>query len=421
MPLFRNLRGLFASRFSANKEAPQKHPPEGYVAGGALADLRVEEPKDQADLAEKMRSDCMVQFAEFVLKANLKTAMVTVTCEGGDQRAVALADQLQQLWFDALPSMCQAIGDGRVAYEKVWGYDPTNNLNVIERLEPLPFRQTEMELDPDGEFNGLVLKVGENGLPLSPHKCWWLALDPTVLEPHGKSRYAGAPLEVWKQRQHTFNLRSKYLRRFALRGGVIHMPPTIRNEQTGQIEDNFKNMAAAIESYYVGGVMMFPNTPGPGKEGFDHQWTEPPTAMDPSPLEMVLEGQDTEQLRSFGIPEKTVIEGEAVGSHAMVSIQMLTLLAVVEDLLGQFCNSFKKQVIENAVQVNYRGMTAPVFAISFPQLKDKIQKSQEQPMIDPNAPVDPNAPPASKTPADHIRERVQAKFAGQENGIPQNS
>ena len=50
--------------------------------------------------------------------------------------------------------------------------------------------------------------------------------------------------------------------------------------------------------------------------------------------------EDAEQFRAFGIPEKTVTEGDAVGSHAMVKQQTLVLYAVVDGLLSQFASSF---------------------------------------------------------------------------------
>lgn len=368
---------LFRKHRTARTAAGGK-PIAGYVSGAALAELRVDEPRDLADLADKMRQDYMVRFSELILKSNLTSAPVTITVEtesgSGDGRAAALAEQLQRLWGETLPSMCQSIGDGRVAYEKVWRYDAGRNLNVIERLEPLPFRQTALQLDEDGDFAGLELRVGEDAVKLPPQKCWWLALDPTVLEPHGRSRYVGAPCETWKQRQETFRLRKLYLKRFALRGGVAHIPPTVKNEQTGLVEDNFAKMAAAYESYYAGGLIMFPNSRDTHGR-FLNEWTEQPSAMDPTPLETVLDGQDTEQLRAFGIPEKTVIEGAQVGSHAMVTVQMLTLLSVVEDLLNQFTGSFRKQVIDNVIALNYRGTEAPQITITYPPLKERLQEN----------------------------------------------
>ena len=135
-------------------------------------------------------------------------------------------------------------------------------------------------------------------------------------------------------------------------------------------------MAAAYESYYAGGLIMFPNSRDQHGR-FLNEWTEQPSAMDPTPLETVLDGQDTEQLRAFGIPEKTVIEGAQVGSHAMVTVQMLTLLSVVEDLLNQFTASFRKQVIDNALAVNYRGQgDTPQITISYPPLKERLQQNE---------------------------------------------
>jgi hypothetical protein len=328
-----------------------------------LAELRTPEAKDVAELSERMRRDYQVQLAELVLVANLKAAHVTISVIGGDERAALLASHLQRLWDSSLTGMTAAIGDGRVAYEKIWDYDPDANLSHIRKLEPLPFRLTSMRLTEQGEFNGIDLTARPEPLSIPPEKSWWLALDPTAGEPHGRSRYVGAPHEVWKERREAIRLRKLFLKRFAVRAGVAHIPPTVEDER-GQLIDNFEATGKAIDELLAGGMLLFPNTRDP-QGNYEYDYTDPPSTLDPSPIDTVIDGLDAEQLRAFGVPEKTVIEGQAVGSFAMVSQQMLILYAVVEGLLSQFVDSFQKYIIDKVVEANYCRLTAPRITASY--------------------------------------------------------
>src|SRR4051812_548940 len=128
----------FLSTLRANLSRPFRRPvPKGKLAAPALADLRIPEPRNIAELAERMRQDYQVQLAEMVLVANLKSARVSMSVSGGDTRATLLAERLQELWRATLASMAACIGDGRVAYEKLWEYDPVADLTRIRKLEPL--------------------------------------------------------------------------------------------------------------------------------------------------------------------------------------------------------------------------------------------------------------------------------------------
>jgi len=337
-------------------------------SAAALAALRHREPRNISELATRMRDDYQVRLAEAVLAANLRAARVTITTTG-NARAQALAGHLQRLWEQTLPAMLPAIGEGRVAFEKVWCYAADANLSLIRKLEPLPFDPTELRLQPGGAFDGITLQAGPRPLVIPAASSWWLALDPTPLEPHGRSRFLGAPFTVWKERREAIRLRGIFLRKLVISGGVAHVPPTVELEN-GQSLDVFQETARAYDERLAGGLMLFPNDRD-ADGNYLYNYTEPPTLMDPTPLEAVIDGLDIEQLRSFGIPEKTVVEGQAVGSFAMVGLQMLTLYAVIEDLLSQFENSFQRYVIDKHLAANFDAGTLPDMTIAHEPLADR--------------------------------------------------
>lgn len=361
----------------------------GQISAAAIAGHAEAEPTHTAEIAEKMRSDYQVQLAELVLGANLQSIPVSWAdsadssrtagdvSEADQSRHAALRVQLLTLFKSTLPSMLQCLGDGRVAYEKVWSYLPVHDLTVIRKLEPLPVEQTRMQLSKDGAFEGIDLSVGEK-LTLSPEKCWWLALDPTALQPHGRSRYSGAPYETWRRRQRASRLRDILIEKFALRGGVAHVPPTVEADD-GRVIDNFEATARAYAALQSGGLLLLPNSRDSRGE-YEFDFSEAPEVLNPGPLDAVIDGMDAEQLRAFGIPEKTVIEGHAVGSHAMVSQQMLVLMAVVEGILSQFINSFQKYVVEPVIAHNFSTQDSPTWQLAFEPVSQRQRTQKAAPM-----------------------------------------
>lgn len=330
------------------------------LAAAALSALREAEPRHVGELAGKMRLDYQVKLAELTLGANIQAATVTIAVEG-DHRAQVLAKQLQHLWESSLPSMLGAIAEGRVAYEKVWDYHAPANLSYVRKLEPLPFAPSRLRITKAGVFDGIDLQCGSHALVVPRDNAWWLALDPGPLEPHGRSRFLGAPYQVWKERREAIRLRQVFLKKLIVSGGVAHVPDELELEN-GQSVDVFAETARAYNEWLAGGLMIFPNTRDrDGHYAFDY--TDLPHTLDPSPIDEHIDGLDQEQLQAFGVPPKTVLEGASTGSHAMVSQQMLTLFAVCEDILNQFEASFQKYVINKALEANFAASETPRITI----------------------------------------------------------
>ena len=61
-----------------------------------------------------------------------------------------------------------------------------------------PVRETDLVLGPEGDFEGIDLVLGTSRPRIPAEKSWWLALDATLTEPHGKSQYLGAPRETFR-------------------------------------------------------------------------------------------------------------------------------------------------------------------------------------------------------------------------------
>jgi hypothetical protein len=337
----------------------REKPVRSAISRHALASLIQPEAKDAAALADMMDNDYQITLAKQTIYANIAAVEVVVKATGNDPRAALLAAHYQGLWKTHLAEMVDLFSKGRVAFERVWDYNREANLHFDRKLESLPFAETEMKIEKEtGAFDGIELSYGKNGkekLEIPAENSWWLALDATSIHPHGKSRYNGAPYVTWKERQQAIRLRRIFVQKLVLMGGVAHVPDQIELEN-GQSLDTFAEMAKAHDERLAGGMMVLSNKLD-SEGNYEFNIDESPSTLDPAVIDNHIDGLDQEQLQSFGIPPKVVIEGDAVGSFAMVSIQRLILDALIEHILCQMERSFQKYILNKAVLANFPAAT----------------------------------------------------------------
>jgi len=349
--------------------------PKGTQSNSFLADMIRDENASLDKIVETMDLDYQVTLAFRVLSSNCNQVEVSFNIEDFDgiteedrERLKVLSGKMSSLFESSRKSMMEFIKYGRVAYEKVWDYDQKSSLSFVKKLEPLPYKQTKMliwkkgesfngEEIPDsmiGTFKGIELKSGGDVVEFMPPKAWWLALNPTALEPHGRSMYASAPYQVWKDRDKARKLRSTYLRRFSLGGATIYGPPTVIDEETNEVINAHEIVATEYHKLQDGGAMIFDNA---RDDSGNYEWEFNDQGIQQkseTPLTSILSMMDSEQLLAFGIPPKTVIEGDSVGSFALVSQQMLILYSVVEDIIDDQIGSFQKYIVNKQVERNVR-------------------------------------------------------------------
>lgn len=322
----------------------------GSKSGTTVASLR-EREQSVASLVADMRRDPYVVLADRVLTANIKAAQVTVTTESKDRRTRVLSATLESIWHRHLKQFTEAFAYGRVAQEIVWAALPGIGLDVVRSLDELPYEKTGLKLE-DGEFAGITFE-GWEGEFLPPLYSWWLAIDEKPLAPHGHSRYLGAMQAVWEERREAIQRRRTFLKKYAL-GDMVFKGPQWE-ERDGQKVDVWLEFLNSARNSDAGDVLfMDPGVDTFGTETrpkYDIQ-KDPIPAKDGSPLLLITDKLGEEILLAAGVPPKTVVEGDAVGSFALVTQQMLILFATVEDLLSQIGESYQANVIDKARRLN---------------------------------------------------------------------
>lgn len=355
------------------RDARTAFAPSGRVALETLAGMEHRENiRGTAAMVREMDEDYQIKFGRLVLEAELKSVPVTISAEGGGERAEALAADLTKLWRRNLSSACDSFAYGRVAYEKVRKFDPGQFLTFID-LDALPYELTELRIT-DGRYDGFDLTGKGGKVHIDAADSWWLAIDATALEPHGKSRYAGAARKSYLDRKESRRLRALFLQKFAIGWAKAHVESRYKHPETGEITDGHAKIQQAFDAMRSAGLITFDNARATKSDGTEGEYLDDietlPVPTSAAPLDETLDGMDVEQLRALGIPEKTVTEGEAVGSFAMVSMQMRVLLAVVDGLLSQMAESFQEYVVNKAVELNWPEGERPTLAVSYAPLTE---------------------------------------------------
>lgn len=339
--------------------------------------LAEREPKDMAGVVDEMQKDYQVALAFRTMKAIIKSAQVTITVEDAEsldpvtrERAQWVADQCHALFLDRWSAMLDCIPYGRVAFEKVWGQGHYGCYYLAD-LDPLPYRQTEMMVttaeheDGAGRFAGIRLTVdGHDPLKLNDGKSWWLSLDPDAVNPYGKSRFMGAPHAVYQRRKLQFEREDQFEDKLLFNGAIAHVP----DDPIVEGDFNYDPKAAlddAMADFRAGGIVQLSNERSKGGEG-EYLWDVnlPEGMADAGPIINLIGMTDVHMLRAFGILEKTLIEGAEVGSYALVSIQMLIVRAVCDEIFDQIKKSFQKYVLDKVSEVN----ALPPLKINAPNL-----------------------------------------------------
>lgn len=330
-----------------------------------LIKARCAEPEasNQQELVERMRLDYQVRLAELVLKSEV--AAVPVEFTGADE----FREQIEELWKKRLPDMLGCIANGRVAFEKDWSY--RGGKSVIEDVIPLPYNVTKMKLSR-GDFSGIEVDLSSESrnLTIPVESSWWLALDADAKHPQGRSRFQGAPYEVWKERQEAKRLRRLMISKFVIRGLVGYAPDKVELEN-GQAVDGLVHMAQMADELMAGGCLFMPSDVDPQTKERLYSIEKFPEVSSPKELDDHIDGLDEEQLLAFGVPPKTIMEGDS-GTYGMVVALRQVLNAVIDDILKQIESSFQEFVIDKVMEAN--GVPAGALKIHHEPLTNQANK-----------------------------------------------
>ncbi|MBY0587108.1 hypothetical protein K2X85_08020 [bacterium] len=325
-------------------------------------------------LVEQIEQDYQFRLGYLVIESLVRSAPLELvldlpTGRTDDRLALALRENVLFHWAQSLPLTMRAFAYGRAGFEKTFRYDETSRGYLLAGLDYLPPEQSELILQNDGSFDGIELIGPNNRLRLEAARAWWFALDATVTEPYGKSRYLGAPYSIWQARRQLDQQERIWYSKFAIGHGVARAP-----DGTGPASDPsldpmevMREQLASIES---GGILILSSRTGPdGKYLYDYLASEGQQAS--GPLERRREMLDVAALRSLGIPERAITQNDQSGSRAMAQVHLEVLYRNCEGILDQIVSSFSKYVVRPLIEYNWPAAERPNWHLHYRPIGDQ--------------------------------------------------
>lgn len=351
------------------------------VSNRTLSRSVVREPKELPKLVEQMRKDYQIQFAERILRALVGKIKTTIDVDG-DSRANVLAKNLEDQFTSSLVFALDAIAYGRAAFEKTYCYE--GGAWLVDRLDYLPFQTSEMALRETGDVAVKLPAVKDQpAVTLEPGECWWFALDPTPLEPHGRSMFLNA-IEPWKDKRALEKQEDIWYQKYAIGHGIARAPSEMPKQGTrgkgdkGEVGadglpiDPLGEMEKRLHEIQSGGNLVLPSERDPKNGQPIYDYTPSPGVRDAGPWTQRAEDLDKRILRSFGIPERAVTQDAATGSYAMAQVHLEVLADTVEGIHRQLVKSFQANVIDPAVALNFPAGSAKL-TLSAQSIRDQAK------------------------------------------------
>lgn len=348
-----------------------------------LKDNVRKERRGISKLVEEIESDYQFKLGYLTVQALILGVDVSIVGPEGDPRAAALAQNLQSIWDQSLPNAIRSFAYGRAAFEKIFETDPANSLVKLASLDFLPFENTELVLEDAGAFGGIKLTgKGKEPITLEPRCSWWFALDPTPIEPHGRSRYIGAPMLVYDDRTSLKRQAKIWYDRFAIGQAVARFPEPEGAEKDLPEEHPRAKMQAMVSEAESGGTLLlssarYVNGDGTLSDKYMYDFDPSDGLRDGSALDTRLTRLDAAALRSLGIPERAVTQDSETGTNAMAQAHQQVLFATCDGVLDQIVDSFKKYVIEKLVEFNYPAGARPVIDVQWTPLRETLKATQQ--------------------------------------------
>lgn len=327
----------------------------------SIVENLAELPDDLTELVREMRKDPIVQLAERVIRSNAKAATVTFTARQDTPQVKALAAMLEQLWLKNLALALDAYPYGWQPFEIGWGV--ARGMQYPKELVPLPHSAVPVDLMDikAGKVQSITIKADEEKLELARPYFWIATVDRTALRPLGTAQFLGAVEESWKEHKELRSRRKEFARKHVLGNSIIRAPKyEIRNDQGSGAQvsvDVHAEIAEAMSTAKGGDYIIMSSDRIIKADGSDGDYKvsierDGGECQDASPLIALIDSVGDELLLANGIPPKTLVEGDGVGSFALVTQQMQILMNRIEDIFAAIHESFVEFVVRPASTLN---------------------------------------------------------------------
>lgn len=279
-----------------------------------------------------------------------------------DERARFIQRQIEPMRAPFLVEALRALEFGWRPFEKVW--DVNNGQVILRRLKPLLPDFTFLQVDPHGNFAGLV----QMDVDLGPEKSFIYTYDGEAGHLYGRSRHENAR-QAWSSWHQVDDRTAQLATKVAAIIPMVHYPLGQSRDPSGQVRDNGDLADIILNGLGSGKGVKLPNlfasSEDPklsadlaGKSSWMVSFLEAASAA--HNLTGLTDRQryyDALMFRAWLRPERVGLESQH-GSRADASKHTETGLTDSELLHGDVCDQLNRGVVDDLLAFNY-GPGAP--------------------------------------------------------------
>jgi len=323
-----------------------------------------------------MRKDPTIALARLMVRAPIIAGSWTIECDDDKLKEVAdmLALQVLPLRYRLLESATQGLIDfGWQPYEIVWGVQDSKF--VISKIKPLLQDVTKIVVsDETGDFVGFLQEDSDEEIAVSTFKSLLLNMNVECDYHYGQSYMANAQ-EAYNAAKTIMKNANIYDKKIAGAHWVIYFPngSSLYNGQETNNEDIAKNLLSSLEN---SGSFAIPyqtreilDTLNANAQAWSIDLKE--AGGGGNNFEERLQRCDREKVRAFGIPERSILEGQ-FGTKAEADSHGDFALLGIELLHYNIVQQFNEQIVKRWLRINF-GEEYPVYVVNQP-LSDSSTK-----------------------------------------------
>ena len=303
-----------------------------------------------------MLLDPMVQFILATIYAPVVSA--TWKVEAKDARVAAFVDKtLRHFWgrdlYKALRMLPWGSSGGEVLYELdedsgLWEYTGLKEFHVAD-MTPMQLR---------GKLWGLRIRgvPGTVKVDLPVPSCLWFANDPQFGRFHGESRLLGM-WKPWKEKRGkkgAIDVRRNWFIRCCFRGPMMRYPAgDTQVSDDGKMIPNQDFARELIEKAESGFVQALPGDVDPESGKYLWEWIESNAPAPPAELLEWIGTLDKEMLQGGHVPPEVVQAADTGSGWSGRSVPFLVFLNGEDRIVDGIIHTFRKQVVDQLVGVNF--------------------------------------------------------------------
>lgn len=311
------------------------------------------------DKIREMRRDPTIRLARLMVRAPILSTPWSVECDDASLQGAAneIVSMVEPHRFKILQSATMGLIDfGWQAYEKV--FEIRDGYFKLKRLKPLLQDCTRIVIDEDGNIAGVINEVEDDKVELDTTYAMVLNMD-TECDYHYGLSYMASVERSYDSALRIMRCADVYDKKIAGAHWVIYFPDGKSNYNGEEVTNDViaKDLINKLENsgsfaipYQVRDVLEQLNDNKPGDQAWVVDLKE--STGSGANFEERLGRCDREKVRAFGLPERSILEGQ-FGTKAEADSHADFAIVGIELLHYSIVQQVNTQLIDQLVRLNF--------------------------------------------------------------------